>query len=85
MELKSVHKHIILPRVVDLALRASAKEQGCSQSWIITEALLVYLGMAEEEIIQARGYAIPKKLTERRGDWSLKKGGGKCAKGSSKD
>jgi len=64
---------VYVPSVVWEKVVEQAEAEGISRSWITTEALLQYLNMDEEEIIKQRGYEIPSKFEDRKGEWTPKK------------
>lgn len=67
---RGIRVTVWFPPVVLEALDQETVEQGCSRSWLITEAVCDYLGLPEEAISDMRGYPIPKRLADRQGVWT---------------
>ena len=61
-----------VPPSVRKALVMYAADEGCSLSWAMTEAICDFLGLDEEQIAVERGFAIPKKIDDRKNnpEWS---------------
>lgn len=63
---KGKRRNIIMRPQIDEMARMMAAKEGCSVSWIISEAILYYAGVSAEEFEQMDGKQYPKKITERR-------------------
>lgn len=60
------------PIVLDI-LDSIVRQEGCSRSWMVTEAVCSHLGISESLIGKERGYEIPKKFKDRKGLWTQAK------------
>lgn len=73
---RGVRITVWLPPIILQLLDDAKVEEGCSRSWLITEAICDYLKINEEVISTERGYEIPKKFSDRVGHWTEAKKGG---------
>ena len=67
---RGVRITVWLPPIVLQLLDELKTEEGCSRSWLITEAVCQMLGISESKISEERGYEIPKKFADRTGQWT---------------
>jgi len=51
-------------------VKEQSEESGCSLSWVICDALMLASGVTHQQIIQDRGYDIPKEFKNRTGAWT---------------
>ena len=61
---------LLVPKALKQVLKYRAKQEGTSMSWLATDALSKYLGVTPAEL---RGYEIPKRFADRKGNWTPNK------------
>ena len=55
----------ILSKALDERIAMMSVREKCSKSWAVCEILMGELGITDEQVNEARGYAIPKAFVER--------------------
>ena len=64
---------IWMPIILHEAVKRAAHKEGVSISWFVCDALKPLVGITDEDITQARGYTIPRKIEDRVGQWTPRK------------
>lgn len=67
-----VQVSVWMPKVLHRALKHLSVEEDCSISWIMTDAILKRLGLAQKDLDEERGYSLDKTFDERKSNpkWS---------------
>lgn len=67
---KNSEIRVVIPAKVKELLKSRAKEEDCSMSWLVCDAIFPYLGVNPDELLE--GKRPPKTKTERRKLWEEK-------------